>query len=93
MTIYDNFHRAMRNGTAGRDIPQWASEVLGAVAQNRTSVAGVRHPLGFVCFPLERTGDAGVCVHVWSDSLARANLTTSTIHAHSWDLISYVLYG
>lgn len=93
MTIYDSLQRAMGNGTAGRNIPRWASEVLGAVAQNRTSVAGVRHPLGFVCLPLERTGQAGVCVHVWSDGLARANPTTSTLHAHSWDLISYVLYG
>ncbi|MGH3855585.1 MAG: hypothetical protein ACRDR6_19265 [Pseudonocardiaceae bacterium] len=93
MTTYDNFHRAMHNGTAGRNIPRWASDVLSAVAQNRTSVAGVRHPLGFVCLPLERTGATGVCVHVWSDSLARASPTTSTIHAHSWDLISYVLYG
>jgi hypothetical protein len=93
MTTYDSFHRAMCNGTAKRDIPRWASDVLGEVAQNRTSVAGVRHPLGFVCLPVERTGKAGVCVHVWSDSLAYASPTTSTIHAHSWDLISYVLYG
>jgi hypothetical protein len=53
----------------------------------------VRHPLGFVCLPLERTGEAGVCVHVWSDSFARPSLTTSMMHSHSWDLISYVLYG
>lgn len=93
MTIYDSFYRAMRNGTGGRDIPQWASAVLGEIAQHRTSIAGVRHPLGFVCLPVERTGGAGVCVHVWSERLARASPTTSTTHAHSWDLISYVLYG
>lgn len=93
MTDYDSFHRAMLDGTAGQTIPQWASGVLGEVAQNRTNVAGVQHPLGFVCLPVERTGEAGVCVHVWSDSLPRASPTTSTMHAHSWDLISYVLYG
>ena len=53
----------------------------------------MRHPLGFVCIPVDRTGDQGVCVHVWSDSLPSARPTTSTMHAHSWDLISYVLYG
>lgn len=93
MTNYDSFHRAMLDGTAGRAVPRWAYGVLGEVAQHRTSIAGVRHPLGFVCLPVERTGEAGVCVHVWSDSFPRASPTTSTMHAHSWDLISYVLYG
>jgi hypothetical protein len=93
MTTYDSVRRAMRNGTAGRDIPRWAFGVLGEVAQHRTSIAAVRHPLGFVCLPVERTGGAGVCVHVWSERLARASPTTSTMHSHSWDLISYVLYG
>jgi hypothetical protein len=93
MTHYDSFYRAMRDGPAGRTVPRWASGVLGEVARNRTSVVGVRHPLGFVCLPIERTGGAGVCVHVWSDSFPRASPTTSTMHSHSWDLISYVLYG
>lgn len=93
MTAYDSCYRAMLNGTAGRDIPRWASAALDEIAQHRTSIDGVRHPLGFVCLPVERTGEAGVCVHVWSERLTRANPTTSTMHAHSWDLISYVLYG
>lgn len=93
MTDYDSFHRAMLNGTAGQAVAQWASGVLGEVGHNRTSVVGVRHPLGFVCLPVKRTDEAGICVHVWSDSLARASPTTSMTHAHSWDLISYVLYG
>ena len=93
MTNYDRFHRAMLDGTAGQAVPRWASGVLDEVAHNRTSVAGVRHPLGFVCLPVERTGEAGVCVHVWSDSFPSASPTTSMMHAHSWDLISYVLYG
>ncbi|MBV9012735.1 MAG: hypothetical protein JO272_11920 [Pseudonocardiales bacterium] len=93
VTAYDSCYRAMRNGTAGRDIPRWAYDILGAVAQHRTSIVGVRHPLGFVCLPIERISEAGVCVHVWSEHLTRASLTTSAVHAHSWDLISYVLYG
>lgn len=93
MTAYDSCYRAMLGGTARRDIPRWAYGVLGALEQHRTSIVGVRHPLGFVCLPVERTSEAGVCVHVWSEHLTRASLTTSTVHAHSWDLISYVLYG
>lgn len=93
MTNYDSFHRAMRDGTARLAVPRWASDVLGEVAQNPTSVVGVRHPLGFMCLPVERTGESGVCVHVWSDSFPRESPTTSPMHAHSWDLISYVLYG
>ncbi|MER6947753.1 hypothetical protein ABT294_27340 [Nonomuraea sp. NPDC000554] len=56
-------------------------------------VTAVRHPLGFVCLPLERDGGEGVCVHLWSDSLPHARSTTSQIHCHSWDLVSHVLYG
>ncbi|MBF8189214.1 hypothetical protein ITP53_26480 [Nonomuraea sp. K274] len=65
----------------------WALEAL------TTEVAAVRHPLGFICLPLERDGGEGVCVHMWSDSLAHAESTTSQIHCHSWDLVSHVLYG
>src|SRR5262249_20103081 len=51
------------------------------------------HPLGFLCLPLHRDGVQGVCVHIWSASLKPAEATTSQVHAHSWDLTSYVLYG
>ena len=90
VTNYDHLHKAMRDGEA---VPRWASGALGAVASNRTNVVGVRHPLGFLCLPLERDDAVGICVHLWSESLPRTNPTTSMIHAHSWDLISYVLYG
>ncbi|WP_226900218.1 hypothetical protein [Nonomuraea phyllanthi] len=66
----------------------WALEALSA-----GGVAAVRHPLGFVCLPLERDGGEGVCVHLWSGLLAHAESTTSQIHCHSWDLVSHVLYG
>jgi len=56
-------------------------------------VTAVRHPLGFVCLPLEREGGEGVCIHLWSHSLQHARSTTSQIHCHSWDLVSHVLYG
>ncbi|MFB4275057.1 hypothetical protein ACBJ59_07140 [Nonomuraea sp. MTCD27] len=60
---------------------------------SRPGLTGVRHPLGFVCLPLERDGGEGVCLHLWSDSLTPAESTTSQIHCHSWDLVSHVLYG
>ncbi|MEV4219482.1 MULTISPECIES: hypothetical protein [unclassified Nonomuraea] len=65
----------------------WALEAVSG------EVRAVRHPLGFVCLPLERDGGEGVCIHLWSDSLAPATSTTSQIHCHSWDLVSHVLYG
>ena len=34
-----------------------------------------------------------MCIHVWSASFPAAEITTSQVHAHSWDLESYVLYG
>ncbi|MGH3700589.1 MAG: hypothetical protein ACRDQY_14185 [Pseudonocardiaceae bacterium] len=93
MRTYDRLQHATRNGTARQVIPQWASNVLGDIARNTLKVTGVRHPLGFLCLPVERTGEDGICLHVWNDSLAQMSPTTSTIHAHSWDLTSYVLYG
>src|SRR5205085_7589519 len=74
-------------------VPRWAAHVLTDVAAGRSGVLGVRHPLGFVCLPLERTDDQGVCVHIRSDRLAHSENTTSATHAHSWDLMSYVLFG
>ena len=93
MTNYDYLHRAVLGAAAGQAAPRWASGVLGEIARGCRNVAAMRHPLGFLCIPVDRTGDQGVCVHVWSDSLPSARPTTSTMHAHSWDLISYVLYG
>ncbi|MEW9531418.1 hypothetical protein [Microbispora sp. NPDC049125] len=72
---------------------EWASGVLGDIAGGRSGVRAVRHPLGFVCLPLERAGELGVCLHLWSATLPQARSTTSQVHCHSWDLVSHVLYG
>ncbi|MGH3871697.1 MAG: hypothetical protein ACRDSR_09310 [Pseudonocardiaceae bacterium] len=90
---YASVHRAMLDGTAARTVPRWTSGVLDEIAQHRSRVTGVRHPLGFVCLPVHRSGQKGVCVHVWSDRFPRESPTTSAVHAHSWDLLSHVLYG
>jgi hypothetical protein len=58
------------------------------------NVRAIRHPLGFYCLPVHRgTADRfGVCVHLWSPDV-RPDITTSNVHCHSWDLLSFVLYG
>ncbi|MEU4510290.1 hypothetical protein AB0G05_12390 [Nonomuraea wenchangensis] len=81
-----SYRDVRRRVTAGQ-AREWALEAL------ERPLSAVRHPLGFVCLPLERDGDEGVCVHLWSGSLAHAESTTSQIHCHSWDLFSHVLYG
>jgi hypothetical protein len=91
--MYETIYRAVTSGAAERAVPPWTLDVLGEVAQGRGGIRAVRHPLGFLCLPLERTGERGICVHVWSDRLTHAEPTTSATHAHSWDLVSYVLYG
>lgn len=93
MSNSDSFLQTMRGGTTGLATRRWAFGVLNEIAEGRASLGAKRHPLGFVCLPIERRGHLGACVHVWSDSLPRVTPTTSIIHAHSWDLISYVLFG
>jgi hypothetical protein len=93
VTDYDTLLRTMCDGTARRTVPRWTADVLGAIVDGRSATTAVRHPLGFVCIPLERVDDRGVCVHVWSDRFPSARPSTSAMHAHSWDLTSYVLYG
>ena len=66
---------------------------LTEIARGRRELCAVRHPLGFLCLPVHRDGDFGVCVHVWSPDLPHARATTSAVHSHSWDLVSFVLYG
>jgi hypothetical protein len=91
--MFDTLYHAMFDDAVEAAVPRVIAGMVVDLAQGRGDIRAVRHPLGFVCLPLERTGDRGVCVHVWSDRLTSANPTTSWTHAHSWDLISFVLYG
>lgn len=77
-----------------------AAELLGHAAaelrditSGRRSLRAVRHPLGFICFPVLREGSRGVCVHVFDGTAKPVELTSSQIHSHSWELNSTVLYG
>jgi hypothetical protein len=89
---YEELYLRMHNGTAAPSIPAWAGQVLREIAAGVTPISAVRHPLGFLCLPIERTGRLGVCLHLWSPDVAPL-ATTSQIHCHSWDLVSHVLYG
>ncbi len=81
--------RALRDGDT-RAVGEWVRRTLPALAPERLPAPVVRHPLEFVCFPLHRSGSVGLCLHVW----AQEDETSSpVIHAHSWDLSSYVVRG
>lgn len=72
-----------------------AAWALGVLADPGRRPPAVVHPLGFLCFPLLRAPGIGVCVHVWLPQRAEyaPALATTTVHAHSWDLLSYVVQG
>ncbi len=83
----------IRAGQAHRAVPELCRRTLTEIAGGRRELTGVRHPLGFLCLPVHRDGGYGVCVHVWSATAAYPPATTSAMHCHSWDLVSFVLYG
>jgi hypothetical protein len=91
--LYDDVYTEITRGTARASLPGWALGVLDDIAAGRRPIEAVRHPLGFVCLPVERRGHLGVCLHLWSPLLAHAATTTSQVHCHSWELVSFVLYG
>jgi hypothetical protein len=89
---YATIRAAIERGTAADTVPRVALSLLREVAGGSRDLTAVRHPLGFLCFPAVRLPEHGVCVHLWTPGI-RHVLTTSQVHAHSWDLTSYVLYG
>ncbi len=92
MMDYQDIDAAIQHGTAADAVPRWALSMLRDIATGRCDLTAVRHPLGFLCFPAQRLGEHGVCVHLWRPATQSA-LTTFQVHSHSWDLTSYVLYG
>lgn len=90
MTDYAGILRA---GAIPPEVRERTLETVRAIAAGTCDLLAVRHPLGFVCFPIERQRESGICVHVWHPDLTPADLSTSEKHAHSWDLLSLVLVG
>lgn len=92
MMDYTDIDNAIRQGMAADWVPRWALALLRDIADGRRQLTAVRHPLGFLCIPVQRRGEHGVCVHMWTPAL-RPAVVTSLVHSHSWDLTSYVLFG
>ncbi len=92
MTFYSELAEAIEHGAAA-SISRWAQGVLDDVAVGRHPINAVSHPLGFLCLPVHRSGEQGVCIHLWGSRWQRAALTTSPAHCHSWELRSWVLAG
>lgn len=92
MTLYSELSAAIGRGD-GESITDWARALLDGIAAGAAPTTVVSHPLGFLCVPAHRSGDEGVCLHLWGPQWRRATLTTSPTHCHSWDLDSWVLTG
>jgi hypothetical protein len=90
---YETIERAIHGGEAARAVPALCLPTLTKIADGEVPLRAVRHPLGFLCLPVQRKGRLGVCVHVWTAALPQTASSTSAVHAHSWDLVSFVLYG
>ncbi|MGW1076533.1 hypothetical protein [Streptomyces sp. NPDC002537] len=81
--------RALRNGNA-EEVGVWVQDALLAIVPERLPASAVRHPLDFVCLPLYRNGRSGLCLHIWPEAEEEMS---PVVHAHSWDLWSYVVCG
>lgn len=91
---YGDVFREIQEGTAGGRLTDRVIQVMTAIADGARPMTAVRHPLGFICLPVQRRDQYGICVHVWTGHTpAEPEVTTSPMHSHSWDLLSYVLYG
>lgn len=83
---------AVRSGSAALVRRILWTAYLAAVADGTRPLRAVHHPLGFLCLPVLRDADEGICVHVWTGP-APDRLATSNVHCHSWHLLSFVLDG
>jgi hypothetical protein len=90
---YETIEQAIRDDGAARVVPALCLPTLTRIAEGRVALRAVRHPLGFLCLPVQRKGVLGVCIHIWTAVVPPVATTTSAVHSHSWDLASFVLYG
>ncbi|WP_322762121.1 hypothetical protein [Frankia sp. Cr2] len=92
MTSYTQL-RGQVDGIRHGAVPDWLTRALVKVATAPDDATVLCHPLGFLCVPVWRFDEGGVCVHVWTRRVSAARPTTSPVHCHSWDLYSLVLAG
>ncbi|OEU92201.1 hypothetical protein DB35_08940 [Streptomyces abyssalis] len=90
---YDELEDALRAGPATDRPREAVAGVLGEIAAGERQLRAVRHPLGFLCLPVVREGERGVCVHLFDGGTPSGQPTSAGAHAHSWELLSYVVYG
>jgi len=81
--------RALRYGDSTA-VDRWARLLVAEVISGRRVAEAVRHPLEFICMPLYRDDSRGLCLHLWEGD---GKSVSPVVHAHSWDLWSYVLSG
>ena len=93
MTIYSELHDVVERDGSSDDVLSHVLRILDEVIDGPLEISSVRHPLGFLCLPVHRHGDEGICIHLWTAGWRTGRLTTSTMHCHSWELLSHVLYG
>ncbi|MER6049567.1 hypothetical protein ABT168_19300 [Streptomyces sp. NPDC001793] len=89
---YDTLDRLLRPGTPPGAPRAGVTGALEDIARGKRELRAVHHPLGFLCLPLVRDGARGVCVHLFGTGVP-ADPTAAPMHAHSWELRSYVLFG
>lgn len=92
---YDELEDALRSGGRATAAPREAvAGVLGEIASGERELRAVLHPLGFLCLPVVREGGRGVCVHLFDGAMTAGRRPAEAgVHAHSWELLSHVLYG
>jgi hypothetical protein len=90
---YDELEDALREGGAPEGPRQAVADLLGEIASGKRDLQAVRHPLGFLCLPVVREGERGVCVHLFESGASAGPPASDAAHAHSWELRSHVLYG
>ncbi len=90
---YDKLEHALRDGSAPGDPREAVAGALDEIASGKRNLRAVQHPLGFLCLPLVRDGERGVCVHLFGSGTGAEPTAAPPVHAHSWELRSHVLYG
>ncbi|GAB2792870.1 hypothetical protein [Streptomyces daliensis] len=99
---YDKLEHALRHDPEGAAPAELRASVVGAledIASGARPLRAVRHPLGFLCLPLLRDGARGICLHLFESGGAGGadgapvEPLAAPMHAHSWELLSHVLYG
>ncbi|MGH7749044.1 MAG: hypothetical protein ACREQ5_30405, partial [Candidatus Dormibacteria bacterium] len=81
---YPEILHEIQQRTAAARMPARVVDAMQEVTQGRRQMTATRHPLGFVCLPVQRHGEYGICVHLWTEERPELELTTSPVHSHSW---------